>query len=339
MRVRGKDAEPLTIGTRAASKLLVEVLAGRADAAAPSCRRLARSSRAAQRAGAGAVCDHRQLVPGRRGLQPGAARLPEHRRCPARRGRRRVGPDLHAGMAGAVDEAPALVHGDARQRRRRDRRRRHAAQLSLSAARGGPGPPGDVAARLAGRADRRRGARTRARRLGHAVQPAGQQAGRRLLPARQRRADLVAEPADRSLPVASASRRAKTSSIVNPFLAGSAIYRVRPMFNLMLESVVDWRDDVVGPSTTERDTAFIISPGARGGWNIGDKQIVVGAGAAGHAASAARPSSACSATSRTSCRSSRQSRPQTHRPSDPRPPRSASSAEVTAPRRAAPTAP
>ncbi len=65
--------------------------------------------------------------------------------------------------------------------------------------------------------------------------------------------------------------------IVNPFIAGSAIYRLRPMFNVMLESVVDWRDDVVGPSTTERDTVFIISPGARGGWNIGDKQLVLGA--------------------------------------------------------------
>jgi DtxR family Mn-dependent transcriptional regulator len=66
-------------------------------------------------------------------------------------------------------------------------------------------------------------------------------------------------------------------AIVNPFIAGSAIYRLRPMFNVMLESVVDWRDDVVGPSTTERDTVFIISPGARGGWNIGDKQLVLGA--------------------------------------------------------------
>ena len=65
-------------------------------------------------------------------------------------------------------------------------------------------------------------------------------------------------------------------AVASPFVSGSAIYRVRPMFNLMLESVVDWREDVVGPSATGRDTAFIVSPGARGGWNIGDKQIVVG---------------------------------------------------------------
>ena len=64
--------------------------------------------------------------------------------------------------------------------------------------------------------------------------------------------------------------------ITNPFLGGSAIYRVRQMFNVMLESVVSWQEDIVGPSATERHTAFVISPGVRGGWNIGDKQIVVG---------------------------------------------------------------
>ena len=65
-------------------------------------------------------------------------------------------------------------------------------------------------------------------------------------------------------------------AVASPFVSGSAIYRVRQMFNLMLESVVDWREDVVGPSATGRSTAFIISPGARGGWNIGEKQVVVG---------------------------------------------------------------
>ena len=69
---------------------------------------------------------------------------------------------------------------------------------------------------------------------------------------------------------------AEDVSIANPFLAGSAIYRLRPMFNLMLESQVNWREEVVGPGATDRNTAFVISPGVRGGWNIGDKQIVVG---------------------------------------------------------------
>jgi len=69
---------------------------------------------------------------------------------------------------------------------------------------------------------------------------------------------------------------AKDVSIVSPFVAGSAIYRVRQMFNLMLESVVDWREEIVAAGTTDRATAFTISPGARGGWNLGDKQVVVG---------------------------------------------------------------
>lgn len=69
---------------------------------------------------------------------------------------------------------------------------------------------------------------------------------------------------------------ARDVAVASPFVAGSAIYRVRQMFNLMLESVVDWREDVVGPSATGRATSLIVSPGARGGWNIGDKQIVVG---------------------------------------------------------------
>jgi DtxR family Mn-dependent transcriptional regulator len=69
---------------------------------------------------------------------------------------------------------------------------------------------------------------------------------------------------------------AEDVGVASPFLAGSAIYRLRPMFNLMLESVVNWREQVVGPGATDRNTSFLISPGVRGGWNLGDKQIVVG---------------------------------------------------------------
>ncbi len=61
----------------------------------------------------------------------------------------------------------------------------------------------------------------------------------------------------------------------SPFFAGSGIYRVRPMFNLMLESVLRFRRADRG-RYRPRD-AFILSPGARGGWNIGDQQLIVGA--------------------------------------------------------------
>jgi DtxR family Mn-dependent transcriptional regulator len=65
--------------------------------------------------------------------------------------------------------------------------------------------------------------------------------------------------------------------LMSPFLAGSAIYRLRPMVNLMLESVVRF-DEVTGDGIeTHRENAFILSPGIRGGWNVGDQQIVVGA--------------------------------------------------------------
>jgi DtxR family transcriptional regulator, Mn-dependent transcriptional regulator len=66
-------------------------------------------------------------------------------------------------------------------------------------------------------------------------------------------------------------------SLVTPHISGSAIYRVRPMFNLMLESVVEF-DQVANPDgTKDRDIVFTFSPGARGGWNLGDQQVIVGA--------------------------------------------------------------
>jgi hypothetical protein len=50
-----------------------------------------------------------------------------------------------------------------------------------------------------------------------------------------------------------------------PHVAASGIWRVSPMFNLMLESVHE-----IGESTT-------VSPGFRRAWNVGNKQIVIGA--------------------------------------------------------------
>jgi DtxR family Mn-dependent transcriptional regulator len=65
--------------------------------------------------------------------------------------------------------------------------------------------------------------------------------------------------------------------LMSPFLAGSAIYRLRPMVNLMLETVVRF-DEVTGEGTvTHRENAFVLSPGVRTGWNIGEQQVIVGA--------------------------------------------------------------
>jgi hypothetical protein len=47
-------------------------------------------------------------------------------------------------------------------------------------------------------------------------------------------------------------------------VAASGIWRVAPMFNLMLEGVAELRE------------AVTLSPGFRGGWNLGDRQLVIG---------------------------------------------------------------
>jgi hypothetical protein len=47
------------------------------------------------------------------------------------------------------------------------------------------------------------------------------------------------------------------------------------MFHLMVESVVSF-DESVAPARTNRDTTYIVSPGFRGGWNVGDQQVIVG---------------------------------------------------------------
>ena len=67
-------------------------------------------------------------------------------------------------------------------------------------------------------------------------------------------------------------------ALLSPHVSASAIYRLRPMFNLMLESVVDFQqfpDFEFGG--TDRETVLTISPGARGGWDIGDHQLILGA--------------------------------------------------------------
>jgi hypothetical protein len=63
--------------------------------------------------------------------------------------------------------------------------------------------------------------------------------------------------------------------IAAPFLGGSAIYRVRPMLYLMMESVLLF-DEVATRAGTVRETLVTVSPGIRGGWNLGDHQLVLG---------------------------------------------------------------
>jgi hypothetical protein len=89
-------------------------------------------------------------------------------------------------------------------------------------------------------------------------------AGMRVYPSVERR-ELLPQP----------QGRAGTDPLTSPFLAASAIVRVRPMLHAMLETVLQYSErlDEIG---TRRDTIWIVSPGTRFGWNVGEQQLVFG---------------------------------------------------------------
>lgn len=78
---------------------------------------------------------------------------------------------------------------------------------------------------------------------------------------------VEAQPDTTGTPVASLSA---------PHVSGSAIFRVRPMLNLMLESVLASEQSMDTNGLRSREAVFTLAPGARGGWNVGDQQIIVG---------------------------------------------------------------
>jgi hypothetical protein len=58
--------------------------------------------------------------------------------------------------------------------------------------------------------------------------------------------------------------------------AASGIWRVRPMLNLMIESVVAWDEVVTAGGAHAREAEFTLSPGLRTGFDIGDTQTILG---------------------------------------------------------------
>lgn len=64
--------------------------------------------------------------------------------------------------------------------------------------------------------------------------------------------------------------------LTTPHAGVSAIWRLKPMLNLMVEQVLEWPREVAFGLKT-RSTVYTFSPGFRGGWNVGDQQIIVGA--------------------------------------------------------------
>jgi len=72
--------------------------------------------------------------------------------------------------------------------------------------------------------------------------------------------------------------RGDRADLFSPAVAASAIYRLRPMLNLMLESVVAWQGGDSETGRVEHTANVTISPGVRGGWNLAkDTQIIIGA--------------------------------------------------------------
>ena len=64
-------------------------------------------------------------------------------------------------------------------------------------------------------------------------------------------------------------------NLFTPHVAMSGIWRLRPMFNLMLESVVEF-EQFVESAETRREAVFTLSPGFRTGWGTAVPQTIVG---------------------------------------------------------------
>ena len=72
--------------------------------------------------------------------------------------------------------------------------------------------------------------------------------------------------------------RGERDDLVTPSLAGSVIYRLRPMLNLMAETVINWVAGDAAPGGIEHPVSFTLSPGLRGGWTVApDTQLILGA--------------------------------------------------------------
>lgn len=64
--------------------------------------------------------------------------------------------------------------------------------------------------------------------------------------------------------------------LTSPRLAASGIWRVTPMFNLMLEAVAQFEESVENGREIVNERAVTLSPGFRRGWNVGAQQLVMG---------------------------------------------------------------
>jgi hypothetical protein len=72
------------------------------------------------------------------------------------------------------------------------------------------------------------------------------------------------------------SAGAASVNLTSPQIAGSGVWQMTPMFDLMLEASLLFDEHVVDAAAT-RSRSVTLSPGFRRGWNFGDRQLVVGA--------------------------------------------------------------
>ena len=70
---------------------------------------------------------------------------------------------------------------------------------------------------------------------------------------------------------------ASKTNLTSPVYAGSVIWHTRPYLNLMLESMLTMQDTVIDEENTSAQRIGMIAPGLRGGWTIGDRQVILGA--------------------------------------------------------------
>ena len=66
-------------------------------------------------------------------------------------------------------------------------------------------------------------------------------------------------------------------NLTSPVYAGSVIWHTRSYLNLMLESMLTMQDTVIDEATTNAQPIGTIAPGVRGGWTMGDRQLILGA--------------------------------------------------------------
>ena len=67
-----------------------------------------------------------------------------------------------------------------------------------------------------------------------------------------------------------------TANLLNWNLGGSAIWRARPMLHLMLEGLAEFDALPTSFGSSTRSRVITIAPGVRSGWNTGDAQLIVG---------------------------------------------------------------